>query len=169
MNKAYLIAPLVLLLVFIGFYAAHRSGYQEREAAKVAATATALQAKNQADLEARRAAMTEAIAAAEQRKIEREAKAAREAADKATRQLAIDARDRAFRDQERTGKQIERLKKDLETEATTLAKLATAQKAAAAEKAFLQTFITQAQANVQALQTLLTRLNTPPPPATTAK
>ena len=30
MNKAYFIAPLVLLLAFIGYHGVHRSGYQQR-------------------------------------------------------------------------------------------------------------------------------------------
>jgi hypothetical protein len=163
MNKAYFIAPILLLIVFSGFYGVHRGGYQEREAEKAAIAAAELKAKNEADLEARRAAMADAIAAQEQRKKEREEKAAREAAEREIRQTAIDARDRAFREQERSARQIERVKKEIEAEQAALEKLAAAQKEAAAEKAFLQDFVVKAQANVQALQTLLTKLNTPPP------
>jgi len=170
MNKAYFIAPILLLIVFTGFYAVHRSGYEEREATKAAAAAAALVAKNEADIALRRTAMTEAIAAAEQRKIERDEKVARDAADKEARQLIIDTRDRTFRDQERSVKQIERVKKDLEVETAAIAKLTAAQKDAVAEKSFLQDFVAKAQTNVQALQSLLTKLNTPAPaPAPTAK
>lgn len=168
MNKAYFIAPVLLLIVFIGFYASHRDGYEQREAEKAEAAAAALQAKNEADLAARKLAMAEAIAQAEIRKKEREEKAAREAAEKEQRQTALDARDKAYREQERSAKQIERLEKEIEVEQSALAKLAAAQKEAAAEKLFLDEFVIKAQTNVQALQTLLTRLNTPAPLATPA-
>ena len=170
MNKTYFIAPLLALAVFSGVYISHRSGLKEREAAKVAAAEAALQAKNEADLAARKVAMADAIAAAELRKKEKEAKAAKDAADKEARQVAIDARDKAFRDQEKAAKQIDRLKKDIEAEQATIAKLAAARKEAEAEKAFLVDFVAKAQTNVQALQALLTKLNTPAPvPAPAAK
>lgn len=161
MNKSYFIAPILLLIAFIGLYSVHRSGYKEREAARTAQIAAELAEKNQAELEARKAAMSEAIAQAEQRKKDREIREAKDKADKEARQLAIDARDRAFREQEKYTKQIERLKKDIEAEEAVLAKLAAARKEAEAEKAFLQDFVSKSQANVQALQGLLTKLNTP--------
>ena len=169
MNKTYFIAPLLALIVFSGFFLSHRSGLKEREAAKAAQVEAALKAKNEADLAARKAAMADAIAANELRKKEKEAKAAKDAADKEARQLAIDARDKAFRDQEKSARQIERLQKEIEAEQAALAKLAAARKEAEAEKAFLVDFVAKAQANVQALQALLTRLNTPAPATAAAK
>jgi predicted phage gp36 major capsid-like protein len=114
--------------------------------------------------------MADAIRAQELRKAERDAKTARELAEKQARQLAIDARDKAFHEQEKLNRQIERLKLDLAKEKAELAKLAETRKAAEAEKTFLQDYVRKAQANTQALQTLLTKLNTPPPaPAAPAK
>jgi flagellar biosynthesis GTPase FlhF len=162
MNKTYFIAPFVALLIFSGFYVTHKSGLEGREKAKAVAAEAALKAKNDAELEARKVAMADAIKAAEERKKEKEAKALKEAADKEARQAAIDARDKAFRDQEKSAKQIERLKKDLEVEQAALAKLAAERKEAEAEKAFLVDFVAKAQANVQALQAMLTKLNAPP-------
>lgn len=169
MNKAYFLAPLVLLLVFTGLYASHRGGMKQREAEKAAAAQAALVAKNEAEAAARKAAMADAIAQAEQRKKEKDAKAAKEAAEKEVRQLAIDARDKAFRDQERSLRQLERLKKDIEAEQAAIAKLAAAQKAAEAERAFLQDFVAKSQANVQSLQSLLAKLNAPAPAPVAAK
>jgi hypothetical protein len=163
MSKSYFIPPLLLLIVFVCFYSVHRGGLEKREAARAEQAEAALKAKNDAELEARKLAMADAIKAAEERKKEKEAKALKEAADKESRQIAIDARDKAFRDQEKTAKQIERIKKDLEVEQAALAKLAAERKEAEAEKAFLVDFVTKAQVNVQALQGLLTKLNTPPP------
>lgn len=168
MKKIYFIAPLLALIVFICVYSVHQSGFKKREADKAAAAASALQAKLAAEQEARKAAMAEAIAAAELRKAEKAAKEAKDLADKEARQLAIDARDKAYREQEKTAKQLERLKKEIEAEQAAIAKLATQRAEAESEKRFLQDFVTKAQANVQALQTLLTKLNTPAPAPTAA-
>ena len=81
----------------------------------------------------------------------------------------IDARDKAYREQEKSARQIERVKKEIEAERAELAKLAAARKEAEAEKAFLADFVAKAQTNVQALQTLLAKLNTPAPAAPAAK
>jgi flagellar biosynthesis GTPase FlhF len=163
MNKTYFIAPFLLLLVFVGFYATHQSGYEKREAARVAKVEADLKAKNDAEQVARKTAMQEAVKAAELRKVEKAAKEAKDKAAKEARQLAVDARDKAFRDQERAGKNLDRLAKDIEAEQAAIAKITAGRKAAEAEKAFLVDFVTKAQANVQALQGLLTKLNTPPP------
>ena len=168
MKKLYLLAPLVAMIVFTVVYASHRSGLREREAAKREEAAAALKIRNEKEQEERRAAMAEAIAQAERRKNERDAKAAKDTAEKETRQLAVDARDKAYRDQEKFSRQIERLRKEIEAEQAELAKLAAARKKAEAERAFLVEFVTKSQANVQALQALLTKLNTPPPAAPAA-
>lgn len=170
MNKVYFIAPLAALCVFIGVYSVHRGELKEREASKAAAVAAANKAKLEKEQAERQAAMAEAIKAAEQRKIEKAAKEAREQADKEARQLALDARDKAFREQERSARQIERLKKDIDAEQAALAKIAAERSAAESEKTFLLDFVAKAQTNVQALQTLLNKINTPAPaPAAAAK
>jgi hypothetical protein len=160
MNKVYFIAPLLLLVVFSGFFAVHRSGLKAREAAQVAKVEAARQAKLDAEQAARKAAMADAIAAAEQRKKDN---AAQDKLDKEARQAAIDVRDKAYREQEKISRQLEKLKKDVEVEQAALTKLGASRQEAAAEKAFQEAFVTKAQANVQALQTLLVQLNTPPP------
>lgn len=170
MKKVYFIAPLAALALFMAVYFQHRSGQIARDKAKAEQVLAAREAKLKAEQDARKAAMADAIRAQELRKAEREAKAAREAAEKAARTLAIDARDKAFHEQEKLGRQIERIKLDLAKEKAELAKLAETRKAAEAEKTFLQDYVRKAQANTQSLQTLLTKLNTPPPaPAAPAK
>lgn len=169
MKKIYFIAPLFALIVFICVYSIHQSGFKKRESEKAEKAAAALQAKNTAEQEARKAAMADAIAAAEKRKVEKAAKDARDLAEKEARQIAIDARDKAYRDQEKTAKQLERLAKDIETEQAAIAKLTAQRALAESEKRFLQDFVTKAQANVQSLQALLTKLNTPPPAPAVAK
>lgn len=162
-NKAYFIAPLAALVVFSGVYASHRSGLKEREAAKAAAAKAELVAKNEAEQAARKAAMAEAIALAEQRKKEKERREAREAAERAERQVALDARDQAYREQEKLGRQIERLKKDIEAEEAVIARLEVARKEGETEKAFLADFVAKSRANVKALETLVAKLNASAP------
>ncbi|MCX6936498.1 MAG: hypothetical protein NTU80_01155 [Verrucomicrobia bacterium] len=170
MNKAYFIAPLIAVLVFGGFYSSHQSGAKAREAERVAKVEANLKAKLAAEQAAKKAAMTEAIQAAETRKKEREAKEAKEKIEKEARAVAIDAREKARRDQEKSNKQIERLEKDIEVEKAAIAALLANRKEAEAEKAFLQDFVVKSQTNVQALQALMTKLNTPPPaPVAAAK
>ncbi len=170
MNKAYFIAPLIAVLVFGGFYSSHQSGAKAREADRVAKVEANLKAKLAAEQAAKKAAMTEAIQAAETRKKEREAKEAKEKIEKEARAVAIDAREKARRDQEKSNKQIERLEKDIEVEKAAIAALMANRKEAELEKAFLQDFVVKSQTNVQALQALMTKLNTPPPaPVAAAK
>ena len=163
MNKVYFFGPLVALCLFVGVYSVYRGDFKEREAAKATAVATAQKAKLEAEQAGRKAAMADAIRAAEQRKLEKAAKEAKDKADKEARQAALDARDKAYREQEKFAKQAERLKKEIETEQAVFAKLVAERKAAEAEKSFLQDFVTKAQTNVEALQTLLVKLNTATP------
>lgn len=163
MNKVYFIAPLLALAVFIAVHASHRGDKIQRDQARAAATAAALQSKREAEQAARQAAMAEAIRSAETRRVEKAAREAREKADLAARQLALEARDQAFRTQEKSARQIERLKKDIETAQAALTKLAAERQTAETENAFLVDFVTKAQTNVQALQALLGKLSAPVP------
>ena len=85
--------------------------------------------------------------------------------------VAVDARDKAYREQEKLARQIERLKKDIEAEQAAITKIAAERRATDSEQAFLRDFVAKAQANVQALQALLIKLDAPasaPVPASSA-
>ena len=163
MKKISFIAPVIALIVFICFYSVHQKGAKQREADRVARVEAELKAKNEAEQLARQTAMAEAIKAAELRKREKEAREAREKADKEVRQVALDARDKAFREHDKINRQIERLKKDIEAEEAVLAKLAAERKAAEAERAFILELNAKAQLNVKSLQTVLTNLGAKAP------
>ena len=161
MNKVYFIGPIAALCLFIGVYSVHRGDFEEREAAKVAAVAAAKDARLEAERAAQKAAMAEAIQAAERRNVEKAAKEAAEKAEREVRQVAVDARDKAYREQEKLARQIERLKKDIEAEQAAITKIAAERRATDSEQAFLRDFVAKAQANVQALQALLIKLDAP--------
>jgi hypothetical protein len=161
MTKTYLLPPVVALLVFAGVYLSHIGGMKEREAAAKAKTEAVAKAKAEAEAESRKVAMAEAIAQAETRKKERAAKEAAEAVRKDERQAALDARAKAYQEQEKLSRQAERLKKEIEGEQTALAKLAADAKEAAAEEAFLREFVAKAQANARDLESVAVKLAAP--------
>jgi flagellar biosynthesis GTPase FlhF len=162
MNKTYFIAPLVALVVFVGFYTSYQSTVKQRDALRIERVEAALKAKNDADEAARKMAMADAIKSAEQRKKDREARELKDKAEKEARQVAADLRDKAFREQEKISRQVERLKKDIEVEQTAITALIAAQKEAEFERAALVEFVRKAQTNVDALQSLLGRIESRP-------
>ena len=76
---------------------------------------------------------------------------------------------KAFRDQDRLTKQLERLKKDIELEEAASTKLTAARKESEAERQFLIELNAKAQTNVKTLQTVLTNLAIPAPAPVAAK
>jgi hypothetical protein len=158
MNKAYLFAPVVALLLFIAVYWNFQSGYEAREAARQELIQAEKKAKLAAEVEARRQAVEDAVKAQEVRKKEREAREAADRARQQERQLVIDARDKAFREQEKNSRQLARLKEDLAAEKQALAKLTEARAALVAEETFLRDYVRKAEANVKALETVLQKI-----------
>ncbi|MET0263319.1 MAG: hypothetical protein ABW223_10505 [Rariglobus sp.] len=158
MNKAYFIAPLLALALFIGVYTWSQSGLKEREQVRRETAKAEQAAKIAADQEARRVAIDEALRVQEQRKKERAEREAREAAEREVRQAALDARDQAFREQERLGRQIERLKRETATEQEAVNKLQIDKDAVVAEQAFLQSLVPKARANAAALTSVLEKI-----------
>lgn len=159
MNKAYLIAPLVALLVFAGFFTQFKSGYQARENAHDELVQSDKKAKLAAELAARRQALDDAMRIQAERKKEREAREAEERARKDARQVALDARDKAFHDQEDAIKQADSFQKDIDADQDAMAKLTGDRKSSLDELAFLQTYIEKAKANVRALQDVLVKID----------
>jgi hypothetical protein len=158
MNKAYFIAPLVALALFIGAYAWSQSGQKERDEARQSAVKAEHAAKLAAEREANRIALDEQVRVQAQKRKERVEHEAREAAEREARALALDARDQAFRDQERLARQIERLKREVATEQEAVNKLQLDHEATLAEQAFLKAFVPQARTNAADLQRVLEKI-----------
>lgn len=155
MKKVYFLAPLIALALFIGLYVWSQSGRVERERAREAAVKAELNAKAVAEHETRRVALAEALRLQEQRKKERAEREARDAADRAARDAALEARDAAFRDQERLGRHIERLKRDTAIEQEAVNRLQLDADAARAEKASLENLLPLTRANAAELTRVL--------------
>ncbi|RRJ96661.1 hypothetical protein Ga0100231_022975 [Opitutaceae bacterium TAV4] len=155
MKKAYLIVPLAALLAFGALYWNFERGYARREQAARQQARLEKEAKLKAEVEARAKSIEDALRLQAERRKAREEREARENAEKETRQFALDARDKAFRDQEQLSRQIERLKKDIIAEQAAIAEIAAAHKTSVEEQTFLKEYIGKAEENIRTLETLL--------------
>lgn len=158
MNKAYWIGPIAALMVFGGIFFNFKSGYEAKQKAHEQQVQAEKQAKLQAEIEARRKAVDDALRVQAERKKERETKEAEERARKEARQVALDARDKAFHEQDRLAKQVENLKRDIATEQDAIAKIGRDRQESIAEQAFLKTYVEKAQENVKALHEVLVKI-----------
>ncbi|MBW8782654.1 MAG: hypothetical protein JF599_12330 [Verrucomicrobia bacterium] len=158
MNKAYWIGPMVALMVFGGIFFNFKSGYEAKQKAHEEQVQAEKQAKLKGEVEARRKAVEDALRVQAERKKEREAKEADERARKEARQVALDARDKVFHEQDRLAKQVENLKRDIATEQDAIAKISRDRQDSIAEQTFLKAYVEKAQENVKSLQDVLLKI-----------
>jgi hypothetical protein len=155
---AYFLAPLVGLLIFGAIYWNFSKGYNAREAARLAAEKQKKEDKLRAQAQANEQAIKEALAAQERRKAERAAKDAKDKKDHDDRQAAVEAEDKANRDQQIFALKVERLQKDVQTEKDAIAKLEGDKKKLIEEQAFLRVYVKQAEDNVRSLSQILDKI-----------
>ncbi len=158
MKKAYVIFPALAMLIFFGFWWNFSSEYEAKKAAIVAAEKQAKIAKLEQDARNREMAIKEALANQDIRRKERAAKEAKKLKDREERQAAKEASQKAFRDKEKLGRQLERLETDVIKEKEIIAKLEDRRKFLVAEKAFLNTYVSMAQANENDLTRVIQKI-----------
>jgi colicin import membrane protein len=154
----YFLVPLLGLLGFGAVYWNFNAGYEAKEAAKVAAIKHAKELKLQKEAHDREVAIKDAIAAQDRRKAEKAAKEAKDKADREARQAAVDARDKAYRDQQRLDQQVQRLTKDVTAEKEAIAKLEEDKKRSADEFSFLKEYVKQAESNTKHLTEVIEKI-----------
>lgn len=161
MKKSYIhfLVPLVGLLIFGAVYWNFSTGYEAELAKKAKIVREAKEEKLRIEAKNRETAIKEAVAAQDRRKVEKAAKEAKEKADSEARQLAVEARDKANREQLKLAQQVERLEKDIKVEKDAIAKIEEDRKRAADEEAFLKTYVKQAEANTKSLADVLEKIN----------
>jgi len=159
MNKVYIIAPLIGLLIFGSFYYRFTSQYDARLKAEVEKVELEKKARADRDIKNRELAIQAAIETQARRKKEREAKEAAEEAKRVARQEAEDQRLRSFDERNKLRDQVGRLKKDLEEVKAATAKVAEERKTRIDEEVFLKTYVKQAESNVQYYYALLDKIN----------
>ncbi len=159
MNKAYIIWPVVGLLVFGAFFLNFNRTYtakQKQEQIRIAQEKRDRQLK---EAEQRRQAVIQANAAVEQRNKERAAKEAQEEKERQDRIALIDRRNRAFDDvNKRLRPQLERLRNDAGELKDQIAKIEQEKKEYSNEEQFLREYVRKAEANVQTYVNLLEQI-----------
>jgi colicin import membrane protein len=159
MNKAYVIWPLVGLLVFGAFYWNASKGFAEKQHQEEVRKQEEKKARILREAELRKKAIEDAIAAQQVRMAARAAKEKREEEEKKARADLIDRRNRAFDDvNKRLRPQLDRLKGDAEEIMRQLTALDQEKKQHADEAAFLLTYVRQAEANVKTYLTVLDQI-----------
>lgn len=161
MKKSYIyfLVPLIGLIAFGAVYWNFSQGYEAKIAEKERIVRVQREEKLKAEAKNREKAIKDAIEAQDRRKAEKAEKEAKDKADQEARQLALEARDKANRDQLKLAQQIERLEKDIKVEKEAIAKLEEERKRAADEEQFLKTYVKQAEANTKSLTEVLDKIN----------
>jgi hypothetical protein len=159
MNKAYLIFPLIGLLIFGGFYINFNKGYEAKELAMKAKAENEKKAKALQQVADREAAIKAAVEAQAIRKKEREAKERADEAKKVAKQQAEDYRQKAFDDRNKFRDQVTRLKRELAEVKESAAKIAKDKESEVKEEEFLKNYVKQAEANVKYYYALLDKIS----------
>lgn len=158
MNKAYLFAPLLGCVAFFAVYWNFTSDYKKKEADKVEKVRVEREEKLKKEAELRKKAIEDAVVSMEKRKKEREEKETKDRNEKEARQNAVDARDKAGRDQQKLSQQVERLKKELTAEKEAVEKIEKDKTGYLAEQAFLRDYVKKAEENVKSLEAVLKKI-----------
>ncbi len=155
MKKAYILGPLIGILVFAVFYWNFTKEFAVKEENKIAAAKAELEAARRKEAQDRKVAIDAALILQAERKQAKADREAKEVADKEYRLEITDDRDKAFREQERLGKQAERLAAEVDTEKAAIAEIEKEKKFAVDEEVFLRQYVSQAEANAKSLEGVL--------------
>ena len=159
MNKAYIIGPLIGLLVFGSYYSVKSRGFAERDRQVAAQREKERQDRITQDLLRRKKAIEDAIKAQEERKAARAIRDKKEEEEKAAREALVERRDRAFDDvNKRLRPQLDRLKIDAESVKDDIKQLELQKKQYVDEETFLRGFVHTAEANVKTYYDLLDKI-----------
>ena len=158
MKKAYIIFPLIGLLIFVGFYLNFDRNYTAQQVAIKAKADQDKKDKAAKQVLDREQAMKEAVESAKKREAERKIKEAADEAKKTARLEAEDRRERSYSDRNKFREQVSRLKKELDEVKDSLTKVTEDKKHNIDELAFLKTYVKQAEANVKYYYDLLDKI-----------
>lgn len=159
MNKAYLIWPLIGLLVFGAFYWNASRGFAERDRQVAIQKDKDRQDRITQDLLRRKKAIEDAIKAQEERKAARLVKEKKEEEERTAREAMVERRNRVFDDlNKRLRPQLERLKSDADSVKVDIKQLELQKKQYVDEETFLRGFVRTAEVNVKTYYDLLDKI-----------
>ncbi len=159
MNKAYIIGPLIGLLVWGIVYWNFDQGYKVREEQKAIQAAQEKADRIRLDLERRKKAIEDATKAQEERKAARLAKEQKEQQENDARNALLDRRQHAFDElNHHLRPQLDRQKGDADTVKNEIAQLELQKKQFVAEETGLREYIRVAEGNMKTYYDLLEKL-----------
>jgi colicin import membrane protein len=158
MNKAYLIIPLIGVLIFGGFYMNFSKGHEAHLAAIKTKEIEAKKEKVRQQEADRKKAVAAALESSKLRADENARKKQIEEDKKNAREVAEDKRLRANSDKNKLTDQGRRLKKDLDDIQEEIKKIELEKKTLLDEQAFLKTYVKQAESNVKYYYDLLDKI-----------
>jgi len=159
MNKAYIIWPLIGLLVFGAFYWNFDQGWKIREHDKAVQAEKDKQDRIRADLERRKKAIEDAAKAQEERKRLRLEKEKKDQEEADARSALLERRQHAYDEVNRhLLPQLDRQKADADSVKGEIAQLDLQKKQFEDEAANIRTYTRQAEANVKTYYDLLEKL-----------
>jgi chromosome segregation ATPase len=157
-SKIYIIAPVVVLIVFGAYYWNFSSQYEAKQAAIAAQVKERKLETLKAEAAAREAAIHDALVAQQQRKAERAAREERERKQKDDRENARLENDKAAQEAQKLQRQAEKLTKDVATAKDEIAKIQAEEKSSQSELDFLKQYIAEATSNQAKLADVITKI-----------
>ena len=159
MNKAYIIWPLLALLLFGARYWYFNQGFLEREKEKIVQVQMEKQARIDADIARRRKAIEDATKAQIERVAARHAKEELEQKESDLRNQLMDRRQHSFDEVNRHLRpQLDREKTDADSVKGEIAQLDLQKKQFSDEEVFLRKYTREAEANVKIYYDMLEKI-----------
>jgi colicin import membrane protein len=159
MNKAYIIWPLLALLLFGGRYWYFNQGFIEREKAKAVQEQLQKKERIEADIARRIKAVQDATKAQQERIAARHAKEEQEQKENDLRNQLMERRQHAFDDVNRHLRpQLDRHKADADSVKGEIAQLELQQKQFQDEEVFLRKYTREAEANVKTYYDMMEKI-----------
>jgi len=161
MNKAYIIWPVIGLLVFGVFFWNFNKGFKEKQRQEEVRIQNERKERARQEIERRKKAIEDANVAAAERTKARKVKEIKEDAEKKAHDDLVEKRVKVFDDvNRRIRPQLERVKSDKEALLKEIAQLELQKKAYTDEETFLRNFVRKAEGNVKAYYDVLDKLAT---------
>ena len=157
-SKIYIIAPVVVLIVFGAYYWNFSSQYEAKQAAIAAQVKERKLETLKAEAAAREAAIHDALEAQKQRKADRLAREEKDRKQKDDRENARLENDKAAQEAQKLERQAEKLTKDVATAKDEIAKIQAEEKTSESELEFLKQYIAEAGTNQAKLADVITKI-----------
>jgi chromosome segregation ATPase len=157
-SKIYIIAPILVLVLFGFYYWSFSSQYEAKQAQIAAAVKEKKLETLKAEAASREAAIHDALEAQKQRKAERAARDERERKEKDDKENAKLEADKAEQESQKQARASEKLSKDVAVAKDEITKIEDEEKRSNEELVFLKQYIEEAKANQSRLADVVSKI-----------